>query len=80
MYIGVTSDLVKRVYEHKINLVEGFTKKYKVHDLIYYEVYDDPIEAMKREKNMKKRNRYWKIKLVNKMNPKWKDLYSEIVK
>ena len=78
LYVGVTSDLVKRVYEHKNNLVDGFTKKYCVHDLVYYEVFDDPENAIKREKNIKKWNRNWKIKLINKMNLKWEDLYSKI--
>ena len=77
-YIGITSDLVKRVYEHKSRLVEGFTKKYNVDRLVYYEVYDDVEEAIKRERNMKEWQRNWKVKRIEKMNPGWNDLYEEI--
>ena len=79
LYIGVTDNLVQRVYQHKNNLVEGFTKKYGVHNLVYYEQHQDISEAILREKQMKKWKRYWKIKLINKMNPDWEDLYSSIV-
>lgn len=79
LYIGVTNNLVKRVYEHKNDLVEGFTKKYQVHSLVYFESYDDVNEAIKKEKQMKEWKRYWKIKTINKFNSNWKDLYSEIV-
>lgn len=78
MYIGVTGDLVKRVYEHKQNDVEGFTKQYKVHNLVYYDTYGDVSEAILREKQMKKWNRQWKINLIEKHNPQWVDLYQEI--
>jgi putative endonuclease len=78
LYIGVTGDLVKRVYEHKQNDVEGFTKQYKVHNLFYYETYGDVSEAILREKQMKKWNRQWKINLIEKHNPQWVDLYQEI--
>ncbi len=78
MYIGVTGDLVKRVYEHKQNDVEGFTKQYMVHNLVYYETYEDVSEAILREKQMKKWNRQWKINLIEKHNPQWVDLYQEI--
>ena len=74
LYIGVTSNLVKRVYEHKNNLVEGFTKKYHVHTLVYYEVFEDIEEAIKWEKRLKKWNRKWKIELIEKKNPNWDDL------
>jgi len=80
LYIGVTSNLIKRIYEHKNNLVEGFTKRYQVHNLVYYEIYEDVREAILREKRMKKWNRRWKIELIEKMNPEWKDLYVEIVR
>jgi len=80
LYIGVTSDLIRRVYEHKNDLVEGFTKEHKVHDLVYYEVADNPEAAITREKQLKKWNRLWKINLINRSNPEWKDLYSDIVK
>jgi len=80
LYIGVTSNLIKRIYEHKNNLVEGFTKRYQVHHLVYYEIYEDVREAILREKRMKKWNRRWKIELIEKMNPEWKNLYAEIVR
>lgn len=79
LYIGITDNLVRRVYEHKNDLLEGFTKKYKVHDLVYYEQYQDVNEAILKEKQIKKWKRYWKIKLINKFNPEWKDLYSSII-
>lgn len=78
LYIGVTNNLVKRVFEHKNDLVEGFTKKYHVHNLVYYEQFEDIEQAILREKQMKKWNRYWKIKLINTMNSAWDDLYSKI--
>lgn len=79
LYIGVTNKLVKRIYEHKNELVEGFSKKYKVHDLVYFEEYKDVDEAISREKRLKKWNRAWKIKLIEINNPSWSDLYSKIV-
>jgi putative endonuclease len=75
LYIGVTSDLVKRVYEHKNDLVSGFTKKYHVHNLVYYETTEDIDSAIKREKQLKKWKRKWKIELIERENPEWKDLY-----
>ena len=78
LYIGVTSDLIRRIYEHKNDLVEGFTKEYKVHDLVYYEYADNPEAAITIEKQLKKWNRLWKINLINRSNPEWKDLYREI--
>lgn len=79
LYIGVTNNLVKRVFEHKNDLVEGFTKKYQVHTLVYFESYKDINEALVREKQLKKWNRKWKIELIEKDNPNWKDLYQEII-
>lgn len=79
LYIGVSNNLVRRVYEHKNGLVDGFTKKYHLHSLVYYEPHDDPAGAILREKQMKKWYRRWKIELIEKINPEWKDLYSEIV-
>ena len=79
LYVGVTSDLVKRVYEHKNNLVGGFTKRYNLHPWVYYETTSDIYEAIVREKRLKKWNRAWKISLIEKFNPSWSDLYSEIV-
>lgn len=79
LYTGVTSNLIKRVYEHKNNLVKGFTQKYNIHNLVYYEVYNDVYKAITREKRVKKWKRQWKIELINKLNPDWKDLYNDIL-
>lgn len=79
-YVGFTSDLVKRVWEHKNSVVEGFTKKYGVDQLVYYEVFADPENAILREKRLKKWNRLWKMRVIEEMNPKWQDLYEEICK
>ena len=79
LYIGVTSNLVKRVYEHKQDLVEGFTKRYRVHTLVYYELFEDMSQAIGREKQLKKWQRAWKIELIERMNPEWRDLYADIV-
>ena len=79
LYIGVTNNLLERVRQHKSNLVEGFTKKYAVHKLMYYEVYDDIYSAIAREKRMKKWKREWKIKLIEKFNPNWDDLYYKLI-
>lgn len=79
LYIGVTSDLVKRVWEHKNDLIEGFTRKYGVHQLVYYEMHTDMLAAITREKQLKKWNRAWKLELIEEKNPQWKDLWGEIV-
>lgn len=79
LYTGVTNNLVKRCYEHKHDMVEGFTKRYQVHLLVYYEVHDDVTEAIRREKQIKKWNRSWKIRLIEEKNPEWRDLYDGIV-
>jgi putative endonuclease len=79
LYIGVTGDLVKRTYEHKHNTVDGFTRKYNVHNLVYYETYKDIEEAILREKQMKKWNRKWKVRIIEENNPEWKDLYNEVI-
>ncbi len=79
LYIGVTTDLTKRVYEHKNGLVDGFTKKYGVHRLVYYEVMRDAETALSREKQMKKWNRVWKLKLIEEQNPEWLDLYKSLL-
>ena len=79
LYIGVTSDLIKRVWEHKNNLVDGFTRKYRVHDLVYFEIHDDMEVAISREKQIKKWNRSWKRRLIEEHNPKWKDLYETLL-
>jgi len=80
LYIGVTSDLIKRAWQHKNKLVDGFSKKYDINRLIYFEQHQDVKSAILREKQMKKWNRAWKIRLVEKKNPKWQDLYEEIIK
>ena len=77
--IGVTSDLIKRVYEHKHDLAEGFTNKYHIHNLVYFEITEDINSAISREKQLKKWNRDWKIALIEKNNPEWRDLYCDIV-
>jgi len=79
LYTGVTNDLVRRVSEHKQGVIKGFTKKYNLKMLVYYEIYNDIKEAIKREKAIKKWNRKWKIELIEKMNPDWNDLYNEII-
>ena len=79
LYIGVTSDIIKRVHEHKNNIVDGFTKKYSVHTLVYYEQTNDVESALLREKQLKKWNRSWKLELIEKENPQWNDLYNEII-
>ncbi len=79
LYIGVTSDLVKRYYEHKHDLIDGFTKQYKVHNLVYFEITESIGSAISREKNLKKWNREWKIRLIEKGNPEWRDLYAGLI-
>ena len=78
LYIGVTSDIIKRVWEHKHNVVEGFTNKYNVHQLVWYEMHNTPESSINREKQIKKWNRAWKLKLIEKDNPEWVDLYGSI--
>ena len=79
LYIGVTSNLVKRIWEHKTNVVEGFTKKYGVHTLVWYEIHESMGSAIQREKVLKKWQRKWKIDLIESFNPDWNDLYKIIV-
>lgn len=79
LYIGITSNFVKRIWEHKQKLVKGFTEKYNVTTLVYFEEYDNPTEAIKREKNLKAWKRAWKLELIEKENPNWEDLYSKII-
>lgn len=78
LYIGITSDLTKRVWEHKNKITKGFTSKYNVDQLVYYEVFTDPENAIRREKQMKEWKRDWKIELIEKNNPEWTDLYDQI--
>jgi putative endonuclease len=79
LYIGVTSDLIKRIYEHKNSFVESFTAKYYLKKLVYYELHENMEEAIKREKRLKKWNRDWKVSLIEKNNPDWNDLYPSIL-
>jgi len=78
LYTGMSSDLVKRVWQHKNNLVQGFTKKYKIKDLVYFEVHQTAESAITREKQIKKWNRKWKLRLIEEFNPRWEDLYDRI--
>ena len=79
LYIGVTSDLIKRIWQHRNEVAEGFTEKYGVHSLVYYELYTDMAEAIQREKRLKKWNRAWKIRLIERENPEWLDLWPSLV-
>lgn len=78
LYIGVTSDLVRRIWEHKEGVIEGFSKQYGLKTLVWYEVHEDITEAIKREKAMKKWNRKWKLRVIEESNPDWRDLYGEL--
>ena len=80
LYIGVTSNLIKRIWQHKNKLVDGFTNKYDVSLLVYYEEHNDIKEAIQREKRIKKWKRDWKLRIIEEMNPNWNDLYNEIIK
>ena len=79
LYIGVTSNLSARIFQHKNDLVDGFSKKYNLHLLVYYEAHENMYSAITREKRLKKWNREWKIQLIESMNPEWRDLYNEII-
>ncbi|KRR04092.1 GIY-YIG nuclease [Bradyrhizobium valentinum] len=78
LYLGVTNDIVRRVYEHKSKAVPGFTKRYAVDKPVWFEIYDDPVTAITREKELKKWRRDWKIRLIEERNPQWIDLYPQI--
>jgi putative endonuclease len=78
LYIGVTNDIIRRVAEHKLKIMKGFTKRYGVHKLVYYEQFEDLENAIRREKQLKKYNRAWKIRLIEELNPNWDDLYPAI--
>ena len=80
LYIGITNDLVRRVYQRKNKIIKGFTSQYNVHLLVWYEGYDDPTSAIEREKELKKWRREWKINLIEQDNPNWNDLYDEITR
>jgi len=79
LYVGVTNNLIRRIYEHKNNLIKGFTKKYRVHTLVYFEQYDDVEIALQREKQLKWWKRRWKLELIERDNPRWEDLYQELL-
>ncbi len=80
LYIGVTNDLIRRIYEHKEKIIAGFTQKYNVNKLIYFEIYEDIEQAIIREKQLKNWHRAWKIKLIKEHNPEFNDLYEQITK
>ena len=79
IYIGVTNNLVRRVWEHKNHILKGFTSKYNLTKLVYYEVWQGEREAIQREKNLKRYPRAWKLNLINDFNPEWRDLYDSIL-
>lgn len=79
LYVGVTSDLPKRTWEHKNNLVQGFTSRYSTHQLVYFELHETMEAAITREKQIKKWNRSWKLRLIEERNPEWNDLWDDIV-
>ena len=78
LYVGVTNNLVRRIWEHKNKIHKGFTSKYNINKLVYYEYYEDELTAITREKSLKDRNRQYKNELISKMNPDWVDLYDSI--
>ncbi len=78
LYVGVTNDLLRRVYQHKTHAAPGFTSCYNIHQLVWFESYDDPQNAIAREKEIKKWRRDWKINLVERSNPEWIDLYASL--
>jgi putative endonuclease len=78
LYVGATTDLIKRIWEHKNKFVPGFTERYDVNQLVYYEVHQTIMEAARREKRFKNWCRQWKIEMIEKFNPAWRDLYDEI--
>ncbi|WP_337866339.1 GIY-YIG nuclease family protein [Ignavibacterium sp.] len=79
LYIGVTNDLIRRIYEHKNKLIDGFTKKYNITKLVYYEVFNTVEDAIKREKQLKNWHRQWKINMIESMNKEWKDLSADFL-
>ena len=79
LYVGVTANLVKRIWEHRNNMTEGFTKRYEIHRLVWYEIHATMESAIRREKRMKDWKRTWKLELIEKFNPEWRDLYQTII-
>jgi putative endonuclease len=80
LYVGVTNDLVRRIYEHREGFVQGFSRRHKLKMLVYFERFDTPHAAIQREKNIKHWSRIWKLQLVETMNPQWRDLYDDIAR
>jgi len=80
LYVGITSNLVRRIYEHREGLMPGFTKRYGLKKLVYFERYDDPNSAIQREKNVKHWSRAWKLDLITGANPQWRDLYADFTR
>ena len=80
LYVGVTNDLIRRSYEHRTDAVKGFTSRYRIHLLVWFECYDDPLTAITREKAIKKWRREWKINLIEKANPEWVDLFESLAR
>jgi putative endonuclease len=78
LYIGVTNDLIRRTFEHRSKMIKGFTSKYNITRLVWFEIYDDPVSAISREKELKKWRRSWKVALIEQENPNWNDLYETI--
>ena len=78
LYLGVTNDLVRRIYEHKTKIAKGFTSRYGVDRLVWFEIHDEPLAAIEREKKIKKWRRDWKVQLIEQDNPTWHDLYADI--
>jgi len=79
LYVGVTSDLIKRIWQHKNNVVKGFTERYSIHQLVWYELHETMESAIRKEKMLKNWKRVWKLELIEKSNPNWQDLYGTIV-
>lgn len=79
LYIGITNNLIRRIYEHKQRFIDGFTKKYKLDRLLYFEIFNSIEDALSREKQLKHWNREWKLNLIRKTNPKFDDLYNSII-
>ena len=78
LYVGVTSDLIKRIWQHKNNVVKGFTERYSIHQLVWYELHETMESAIRKEKMLKNWKRIWKLELIEKSNPNWQDLYGTI--
>ncbi len=79
LYTGVTTDLIKRIWQHREGFTQEFTKEHKITQLVWYEIHEDVQSAITREKQIKKWNRAWKIKLIQEKNPQWRDLYNEVI-